>query len=278
MVTVQDITSAVQRMGLSGLPLCVHASLRSFGWVDGGAATVVAGILQQGCTVVVPTFSWTFAVPPPDRLRRARNGWDYDKFRGPFPGVGRVYTPDSTEVDKDEMGVVSAYIAAMPQRLRGNHPLCSFSAVGPLSERLIAGQTPMHVWAPFEALADAGGAVVLMGVGLEKLTLLHLAEQMAGRNPFLRWANAPDGEAAEVQVGGCSDGFGNLLPVLSPLQTEHRVGESRWLVFPARATLEVASQAIREIPRLTHCSVAGCGRCNDALLGGPVMHEIGAEG
>ena len=58
--------------------------------------------------------------------------------------------------------------------------------------------------------ADRGGYVILMGVGLESMTALHLAEEMAGRRLFQRWANGPDGEAMRVSVGGCSRGFGAL--------------------------------------------------------------------
>jgi len=109
----------------------------------------------------------------------------------------------------------------------------------------VFGQKPLHVWAPLEALVEAGGSVVLMGVGLEQMTFLHLAERDAGRNPFRRWANGESGDPIEVEAGGCSDGFGNLRPVLSPLQRECRVGTSHWLIFPASATLDTAARAIR---------------------------------
>ena len=74
MVTAQDIRESVRDLGLSGRPLCVHPSLRSFGWGEGGASAVVEGLLSEGCTVMVPMFSYTFAVPPPPGRRLARNG------------------------------------------------------------------------------------------------------------------------------------------------------------------------------------------------------------
>jgi len=66
-----DIRQAVRDLGLAARPLCVHASLRSFGSVEGGARAVVDGLLAEGCTVLVPTFSWGFAVRPPCPARRA---------------------------------------------------------------------------------------------------------------------------------------------------------------------------------------------------------------
>ena len=159
----------------------------------------------------------------------------------------------------------------MPQRVRGDHPRDSFTAVGPRAQELISGQTPEDVYAPLRALADAGGAVLLMGVGLDKMTLLHLAEQQAGRRLFRRWANGADGQPVEVTEGGCSGGFMNLKPVLSPLMTTITVGKSLWRVFSASAAVDAAAEAIRLNPMITHCGQASCLECRDATLGGPVL-------
>jgi aminoglycoside 3-N-acetyltransferase len=96
-VTLQQIRHAVQELGLARQPLCVHASLRSFGWVEGGPSAIIDGLLAEGCTVLVPTFSWVYAVPPPPNDRPPQNGWDYDRFAGPISGIERVYTPSSRE-------------------------------------------------------------------------------------------------------------------------------------------------------------------------------------
>jgi aminoglycoside N3'-acetyltransferase len=86
------------------------------------------------------------------------------------------------------MGAIAAAVVQMPGRSRGNHPICSFAAVGPHAQSLVAHQSPLAVNAPLAALADCSGYVVLMGVGLNCMTLLHLAEQQAGRNLFRHWA------------------------------------------------------------------------------------------
>lgn len=270
MVSIQDIREAAQDLGLSGRALCVHASLRSFGWVERGAQAVADALLALGCTVMVPTFSWTFAVPPPPAMRPRRNGWDYDKYEGPTDGIRRVYTPDTLEIDRDT-GAVAAAVVAMPGRIRGAHPLCSFTAVGPLAPELIRGQGALNVYAPLAALAQADGLVALMGVSHGKMTFLHLAEQRAGRNLFRRWANGLDGKPMPVEAGGCSGGFGRFEPILSPLAHEGRVGESSWRAFLAGRTLDVAAKAIRENPELTHCGDPHCERCNDAIMGGPIL-------
>jgi aminoglycoside N3'-acetyltransferase len=272
MVTMRHVSEGARAAGMSGRPICVHASLRSFGWVEGGASAVVDGLLAEGCTVMVPTFSWTFAVPPP-RAEPPRNGWDYEGLEGPTGGIGRAYSPDTMEMDEQDMGAIPAAVVGRAGRVRGNHPLCSFAAVGPRGHELISGQEPLNVWAPLGALAEEEGAVVLMGVGLDKMTLLHLAEQVAGRNPFRRWANGPDGQTMEVEVGGCSDGLGSLDSILSPVMRESKVGGSVWRVFPAEAALDAAARAIRRDPMITHCGDPGCGRCRDAVAGGPRLEK-----
>jgi aminoglycoside N3'-acetyltransferase len=97
------------------------------------------------------------------------------------------------------MGIIAATVVAWPHRARGNHPLCSFAAVGPLAEDITACQSPLDVYAPLEALTQRNGAVLLAGVGIEKMTLLHLAEKAAGRTLFRRWANDLHGQAVAVE-------------------------------------------------------------------------------
>lgn len=264
LVDRHGVRQAVRALGLGQQPLCVHAAFRSFGGVRGGPQAVVDALLAEGCTVLVPTFSWGYAVPPPPGLHLARNGWPL----GPTAGIGRVYDPRSRDLDTD-MGAVAAAILDHPEHVRGQHPLCSFTAVGPQAQRLIAPQSAVQVYAPLELLGEAGGSIVLMGVGLEALTLLHLAEQRAGRRLFWRWANDAAGRVRPVAAGGCSDGFGRLAPVLDALTRETLVGMSRWRVLPARRALEVAAEAIRQHPTITHCGAAACARCDDAVQGGP---------
>ena len=269
-VTKLDIRNAVKAAGLPQKPVCIHASLRSFGCVEGGAQTIIEGFLAEGCTVLVFTLSFHyFSAPPLDR-RPAQNGLDYERFLGAPINVGPVYSVDSQELEKEMVGAVPAAVLAMPGHIRGNHPTNSFTAVGPLAGRLVSGQTPRDVYAPLRALAEWGGFVVLMGVGLDKMTLIHLAEQQAGRNLLRRWANGGDYNPLETEEGGCSGGFSRLEPALSPLEPTAQVGSSHWRVFPAKAALEAAAQAIQTDPRITHCGDLSCLECRDAVLGGPL--------
>ncbi|HEU4558709.1 MAG TPA: AAC(3) family N-acetyltransferase, partial [Longimicrobium sp.] len=100
-ITEAEIRETIRALGLAGRAICVHSSLRSFGWVEGGAGAVVDAFLAEGCTLLVPTFSGAAfeACPdPPDVIER--NGWRSLFPADRSPGAA-VYTPASTIIDAD---------------------------------------------------------------------------------------------------------------------------------------------------------------------------------
>ncbi len=269
-VTSDDLRQGYRAGGLGGAAFCVHSSLRSFGLVEGGASTVVEAALNEGCTMMVPTFSFTFAIPPPPNMQPVRNGFDYGLAVSDPLGVGRVFNTDSNEMNDRSMGAIPAALLRQHGRMRGNHALNSFSAVGPLAGDLVDCQEANDVYAPLRRLIELEGYIVLMGVGLTSMTLIHLAERMAGRTLFRRWANDASEMPMMLEVGSCSTAFDRFGGVLAPLERRIEVGKSTWRIFPAGASLEAATRAIRANPEITHCGKARC-RCNDAVLGGPIL-------
>lgn len=266
-VTKTDVRRAIRELGLVGKPVCLHSSLRSFGRVEGGADTVIDAFLDEGCTMMVPSHSYFFAVGAPSGRHPERNGWDYEHVEA-WPGKDRIFATDLNDLSA-EMGAIPAALLNRGDRIRGNNPLDSLAAIGPLAAELISSQSFQDVHAPFERLCEMGGFALLIGVGLDTLTLLHYAEQVAGRRPFIRWANGPDGHISELRTGGCSDGFPKLAAALSTIERTAQVGSSQWRAFPASALVEIAVHEIQADPSITRCSPE-CRRCNDAVLGGPL--------
>jgi aminoglycoside N3'-acetyltransferase len=175
MVCVEQIAACARQLELSGKPLCVHASMRSFSGVDGGPAGLIDAMLREGCMLMVPTLSYTFMLRSQPGMQPPRNGWEYGTVwdRQASGAEDWVYHPDCADV-APEMGALPAAVLATPGRVRGNHPLCSFTALGRLAGELLHGQSPLDLCAPLSRLADLGGWVILMGLGLDRLTLLHL--------------------------------------------------------------------------------------------------------
>ncbi|WP_329013302.1 AAC(3) family N-acetyltransferase [Streptomyces sp. NBC_00690] len=273
MITAEHLGRAVDELGLSGLPVLVHAALRSFGVpLDGGADTLVDALVGRGCTVLVPAFTETHfgvAPPPSPSMRPARNGVDYSRpsLRDSLPAPA-VYSPDCGLVNP-RLGAFPAVVLARSDVHRGRHPLNSFAAVGPDGAALVRDQSPDDVYAPLRALAERDGRSLLIGVGLNRMTVLHLAEQQSGRRLFRRWARAEDGRTTLVEVGSCSEGFPRLAPWLSPGARTTTVGAARWDAHPVRETLAAVTAALAADPELTRCS-AHCRSCQDAIAGGPL--------
>lgn len=274
-VGVSEVEGALRELGIEGRPIEVHVSVRSFGGLEDGPATIVDGVLATGSTVLAATMAPDlFGVPAPLDDRPAQNGIDYSML-APVAGDAQpeepagVYDPSCTEVSA-WLGAFSAYVAARPDRIRCRYASGEFTAVGPLAERLIGAETDADVFGPLRALVEENGAVVLMGVGLPQMTLLHLAEVEAGRRPFIRWARGCDGRPVRVRAGECSEGFESLAPTLVPVERRLLVGASPWRVFPAREAVELAAGAISANRSITHCPNLECIACADAIAGGPL--------
>ncbi len=264
-----DVRQGIRKLGLSQRPLCIHVSLKSFGLPRVKPSDVIDALLDEGCTILIPTMASGFAIPPPEDDRPARNAFDYDRIgEREWPGLNQIFTPDSTEV-AEWLGATSAFMASHPDRVRSSNPEGTFCALGPLSSRLMV-ESPSDVFGPLRMLCELQGWVLLMGVGLTRMTLLHLAEVVAGRRPFIRWVNGPDGNPVRVAGGECSEGFEQLSKALTPLEQRLQVRESRWRAFPANEAVEAAATAIRQNPEVTRCSSDDCQDCVDAIAGGPI--------
>lgn len=270
-VTSNDIACAILSLDISGKIIFLHSSIKSFGYVEGGVSAIIEPFLERDCTVVVPTFYYDAIVPPPEGTYYLQNGvdlrepttFDYHSVR-PYTGCDEMITPD--------MGSIPAGVLRRPDRIRGNHPICSFTAVGPEAQRIIADQAPLRVYAPYEKIvADDEAYLLLMGVDLTKATPIHYGESLAGRRLFRRWAKVSAHEYVETENGGCSDGFNNLAPWISSIERRTTVGDSRWRVYPFKPFVYAVSEAIRRNPAITHCENPFCSRCNDAVKGGPFV-------
>lgn len=271
MILSDDLVTAIDDLRLANRPVMLHASLRSFGaTIDGGADALLDALLACGCTVMTPAFTEPqFGLPAPPGMRPARNGLDHTA--PPEENPWRVDLPYRVDCGliNPRLGVLPAVLIARADAVRGRHPLNSFAAVGPQAAELIDAQSPDDVYGPIRELADRDGEILLIGVGLDRMTALHLAEQRSGRSLFRRWARDEDGEVRMVEVGSCSGGFPQLAPVLDPLARSVVVAASRWRAYPAGQVLAVATAAIAARQEITRCPDADCVLCRDAIAGGP---------
>jgi aminoglycoside 3-N-acetyltransferase len=271
MILATHLATAAGELVPPDRPLMVHASLRSFvAPIAGGAGTMLDALLARGRTVMVPAFTEPqFGLTAPAALRPARNGIDYTTLPAEPPPAGASYDAGCGLINPG-LGVLPAALISRPGAVRGQHPLNSFAALGPLAGELIAAQNPADVYGPIRELAARGGLILLIGVGLNRMTALHLAEQQSGRRLLLRWARGADGGVSMFEVGSCSEGFPRLDPVLRPYARATVVGGSWWRAYPAQQTLAAAATAITEDQTITHCPRNDCLLCHDSIAGGPI--------
>lgn len=268
------IINAINSLGISGADVCIHSSVRSFAMpLKYGLKGIADAFVERHCTIMVPTFSDMYEAKPVEDLMPEHNGaGDYSYFMNKSYSVN-VFTPQSKEITVEEMGSFAKYVLDCEGSVRGNNALNSFTALGPNARRLVGGQTNKDVYAPLKQLYDDDGYVLLMGVGLESATIIHYAEQLAGRTPFIRWAYDNELKTVPVSAGGCSEGFRHFEDILDIYADKVTVGNSRWKCFKARQIVDVCSRAVKNMPHITHCDDKNCERCNDAVLGGPVLSE-----
>lgn len=272
---VPDFINAITELGLNGSEVCIHASMKSFGAdIKCSINGIINAFLEQKCTIMVPTFSDIYEARPIAKYMPANNGaGDYSYFLEKADTDIAPFDITSKEISTEDMGIFSQYVLNDEKSVRGNHPLNSFTALGDNAQKLVSGQTPKNVYAPLKQLCDNDGYVLLIGVGLDAATIIHFAEQSAGRTPFIRWAYDKERNVIPVSTGGCSKGFGHFNDVLSSYAKKITVAKSDWVCYKATAIVNVCQKHIENNPYITHCGNKYCDRCNDAVCGGPVLNN-----
>lgn len=177
--TVESIRAALHTLGVeSGQTLLVHSSLSALGFVSGGAQAVIEALIEtvgnQG-TVVVPTHSAALSDPANWGNPPVPEAW-WEEIRETMP----AYDPHATPTRA--MGVIPELFRRLPDVQRGEHPASSFAARGPLAETIVAEQSledPFGEDSPLSRLYELEASVLLLGVGYDSCTSLHLAERRA---------------------------------------------------------------------------------------------------
>ena len=182
-VSESDLLTGLASIGVEpGGVVLVHASLSGFGIVAGGEQTVVTALRRAvGAfgTVVMPTQSWQLC--DPDFLDDPAVGaTTRAKIRDSLPAFDEVLTPTRS------MGAIAELFRLQPDAHRSPHPHRSFAAAGLEAleiTRLHDLESPFGESSPLARLYALDASVLLLGVGFDKCTSLHLAEDRAASGP-----------------------------------------------------------------------------------------------
>lgn len=216
-VTRVSLCDDLRSLGVEpGVALLVHSSLRQIGWTVGGAESVVQvlmDVLTPEGTLVMPTFSgqlsdpavWQSPPAPPDWIEAIRTHMPpFDPARTPTRDMGRI---------------VEAF-RTWPGVRRSTHPVQSCAAWGRHAEYLVESHPldwPLGDRSPLGRHYDLDGQVLLIGVGYDRNSSLHLAETRAKyRRQITRSVpvGRKDGSVDWIEIKDVDDDLGRLFPEL----------------------------------------------------------------
>lgn len=245
----EELASAFQSLGLDGTRhVIAHASLRAFGFVEGGAPAMLGALRQQSATLVMPSFSYYTTLVWPEEGRQP----DWPR---PAPPAGTTFGR-YTRVSGD-IGRVSQTLVDDPHTLRSFHPALSFVATGERAGEILDAQSLASPYAPVGKLYDLDGLAVLLGVDHRSDTTIHYGEYLAGVPQLDRYVLV-NGRVEKTTFPNCSADFGRIAPHVRGKSAT--LGRGQISVFPVRALVDAARDLLSHDPEALLCTYPGC-RC-----------------
>lgn len=184
--TRESVARDLRRLGIHpGQVVLVHCSLSSLGWVSGGPVAVIQALMDvltlEG-TLMMPAHSGDYSDPALWEHPPVPEAW-WETIRRTMP----LYDPKRTPTR--DIGRVPELFRTWPDVLRSDHPQLSFAAWGWHARFLTEGHelaNALGETSPLARLYDLDGSVLLLGVGYDSNTSLHLAEYRAPHPPVFQ--------------------------------------------------------------------------------------------
>jgi aminoglycoside 3-N-acetyltransferase len=207
-VTPDELTAGFRQLGLGeGDSVIMHASLASFGVVDGGAAMVLhrlLGVLGKQGTLLMPAFSSI-----------SRHSTFHDDFSKPScwcEGKEERHVPFIPELQRDkDIGAIAHRLCSCSASERSRHPAYSYVAVGKHGNELVREYDLLDPLLAVKKLLKYSPFVLMVGQGFDSATAVHLAEQMKTSPKFTAERALTMSSKGKVWTNivalGCSRGF-----------------------------------------------------------------------
>lgn len=243
--TKKDLMRQLEEAGLQHTDtVLIHSSMKAIGDVEGRADTVLDAWMEyfaQGL-LLLPTHTW------------AQMGESYP-----------VFDPEREEAC---VGLLPNLFRKRKGVLRSLHPTHSVAAWGKDAAAYIAGEencnTPCTPGGCYDRLRQAGGRILLVGVGHERNTFIHSVEEVLNvpnrltDQPVLMWVVMPDGSKKPVYMRRhynavqpyISEEFGKLSQAFYDTGAAKRVkfGDADCILCDAAGVFEVTRHVLAPNP------------------------------
>jgi len=243
----------------SGDVLLLHSALTAIGPVEGGADTVIDAFLE--------------AVGPEGTLVMSTlTGW---------------FAPFDAATSPSAVGWISEVFRRRPGVLRSLHPVHSVAAFGRHAAHITQGhehcKTGCGEGTPYLKIRDLGGKAVLLGVDMDRNTVMHSLEEAIDAK-YLRTVDivAPTHyDQKTFTLDKFPPGHRDFLSV-SPIlrrrgaMVEGRVGGAAVKVIDMRKLFEIGMELLEKDPLFFICRNENCNSCHWSRMlydGGEIDYE-----
>nr|MBQ4319588.1 AAC(3) family N-acetyltransferase [Clostridia bacterium] len=247
MLTKSDVKFSLELMGIEkGDILLVHSALTAIGEVDGGADTVIDAFLEsvgEEGTVVMSTLT----------------GWG---------------APFDRDTSPSAVGWLGECFRRRPGTLRSMHPVHSVAAYGRHAEYIVSGHencpTGCGEGTPYDKLEQLGAKAILLGVDMDRNTIMHTLEERADLEYLLSLdipapTYTPDKKVFTLTKfpPGHRD-FLSATPYLrrSGAMVEGMIGDAVTKVIDIKKLAEVMGSELKKNPLFFICHNENCNFCN----------------
>lgn len=251
-LTKESLIKGLQNIGVQRNDLLVvHSSLHGLGPVEGGADTVLDALLTciaPDGLLVMPTFTY-------------RN---------------EVFNPATSP---SRTGILTELLRKRSTSVRSLHPTHSVVALGKGADGICERHHTLPglgINTPLDRIAKAGGHILLLGVGQQSNSTIHVGEVYAGV-PYLNIPFEPtspprafvEGGLGMVELRdppGCSRAFGAIEAHLRQRGAirDGKIGNALAQWMSGQEVITVTTNLLRQDHAALLCTDPDCYRCNRA--------------
>ncbi len=256
-VTEESILRDLRALGVQrGDTLIVHTAMSKLGWVCGREPAIVRALLRAVGPfglLVVPTHSGDNSEPSHWQHPPVPENW-FAPVRENMPAYDRRVTPSRG------VGRIPECVRTYPGARRSAHPHVSWAAKGWMAAWVLRG----HTWrkpcfgmaSPLGRFYRRGAKTLLLGVGYDNCTSLHLAEALCpatarktsgaavrehGVRRWVSWEDIEFDSDRFPQIGLAYEQAGGVV-------TQGRIGHAECKLVPIRPLVDFGVQWLAEHP------------------------------